>query len=48
MEQFVLRYTIESFCSKLVGECRKGGYGCKNNIGHPTPFVANPQFEAIL
>jgi hypothetical protein len=42
------RCTIESLCCKLVGGCRKGGYGCRGGIGHPTPFVANPQFEAIL
>jgi hypothetical protein len=42
------RCTIESLCSKLVGGCRKGGYGCRDGIGHPTSFVVNPQFEAIL
>ena len=31
--------TIDSLCSKLVGGCRKGGYGCRDGIGHPTLFV---------
>ena len=42
------RCTIESFCSKLVGGCRKCGYGYGDGIRHQTPFVANPQFEVIL
>ena len=31
------RCTIESLCSKLVCGCRKGGYGCREDIGHCQP-----------
>ena len=40
--------TIDSLCFKLVGGCRKCGYGCGDDIRHQNPFIANPQFEAIL
>ena len=42
------RCIIDNVCSKLVGGCRKGGYGCRDGNGHPPPFAGNPQFEAIL
>lgn len=33
------RFKNESFCSKFVGGSRKGGYGCRDGIGHLTLFV---------
>ena len=42
------RCVVESVCSRHVGGCHEGGYGCRNGNGHSTAFVGNAQLESFL
>jgi hypothetical protein len=42
------RCTFVSLSFQLIGGCHKCGYGPGDGIRHPTSFVANPRFEAML
>jgi hypothetical protein len=42
------RCIIVSLNSQIIGGCHKCEYGPGDGIGHPTSFVANPRFEAML